>query len=113
MLIAELRTAASAATKLASRTEALEAAEPRLAVGIDLAAIISPALIFLAQDLVGRIELGKALSRLGIVLVGVGVQLLGELTKCAFDRCRVRILLHPQHFIGVAHRRFLRSHAGV
>src|SRR5215813_990874 len=103
----------AAPTEIASRTEALEAAKFRLALSIDLAAIISLALVFLAQDLVGRIEFGKALSCFGVILVGVRVKLLGELTKCALDRGRIRILLHPQHFIGVAHRKYLRLGAGV
>src|SRR5579871_1467289 len=113
MFKAEIRAAACAATETSSRTKALEAAEFRLALCVDFAAIVSAALVFLAQDLVGRIELGEALSSLGIILVGVGVQLLGELTICALDRCRIRILFHPQDFIGVAHRKFLRSSAGI
>ncbi len=114
MLKTDIRTATgAAATEIASGTKALEAAKFRLALGIDLAAIESLALIFLAQDLVGRIDLGKALSGLGITLVGVGVQFLGELAKCTLDRGCVRILFYPQHFIGVAHCKSLRFGAGV
>src|SRR5262249_21573702 len=110
----ETRTATgAAATKIASGTETLEAAKFRLALGVDLAAIVSLALIFLAEDLVGRIDLGKALSGLGIILVGVGVQFLCELAKGTLDRGCVRILFYPQHFIGVAHCKFLRSSAGA
>src|SRR5262252_7466172 len=103
----------AAPTEIASRTKALESTKLRLALSIDLAAIISLALVFLAQDLVSRIEFGKALSSFGVILVGVRVKLLGELTKCALDRGRIRILLHPQHFIGVAHRQYLRLGAGI
>src|SRR5215469_3233527 len=103
----------AAPTEIASRTKALESTKLRLALSIDLAAIISLALVFLAQDLVSRIEFGKALSSFGVILVGVRVKLLGELTKCALDRGRIRILLHPQHFIGVAHRKYLRLGAGI
>src|SRR5215475_15815737 len=103
----------AAPTEIASPTKALEAAKFRLALSIDLAAIISLALVFLAQDLVGRIEFGKALSGFRVILVGVRVKLLGELTKCALNRGRIRILLHPQHFIGVAHRKYLRLGAGI
>src|SRR5262245_5819028 len=114
MLKTEIRTATcTAPTEIASRTEALKAAKFRLALSIDLAAIVGLALVVLAQDLVGRIEFGKALRRFGIILVGVRVKLLGKLTKCALDRGRIRILLHPQHFIGVAHRKCLRFGAGV
>src|ERR1700730_9371197 len=93
--------------------EALEAAKPRLALGVDLAAVEGLALVVLAEDLVGRIQLGKPLRRLGVVLVGVGMQLLGVLPKGALDRSRIRIPPNPQHFIGVAHRGILRSCAGV
>ena len=58
---------------------AFEALEARLALGVDLAAVEGLALLVVADDLVGGIELGEARGRLGIVLVGVGMQLLGEL----------------------------------
>src|SRR5262249_10560271 len=113
MFIAEIGAAASTATETASGTKTLEAAEFRLALRVDLAAIVSLALVFFAKDLIGRIELGKTLSGLGITLVGVRVQLFGELTICALDCRRICILPHPQHFIGVAHHKFLRFGAGV
>ena len=58
--------------------EAFEAAEARLALGIDLAAIERLALVVVAEDLIGGVELGEPHRRLGVVLVGVGMQLLGE-----------------------------------
>src|ERR1700730_2089206 len=97
-----------AAAPIALGAEAFEAAKLRLALGVDLATVERFALIFLAENLIGRVDLGKALGRLGVVLVGVGVQLLGELAKRALDRRRIRVLFYPQHFIGVAHREFLR-----
>src|SRR5579871_4031781 len=113
MLEIEFRTATAAPSEIASGPESLETAKLRLAFSVDLAAVVSLALVFRAQDLVGRIEFGKALSRLGIILVGIGVQLLGELTKCTLDCRCIRILLYPQHLIGVAHRESLRFSAGV
>src|SRR5262249_10479158 len=47
-----------AAARALAAAEALEALEARLALGVDLAAVERLALIFLAQDLVGGIELG-------------------------------------------------------
>src|SRR5215470_12331962 len=112
MLKIEIATSTCAAAEIASAAKPLEATKFRLALGVDLAAIVCLALIFLAEDLVGRVHLGKALSRLGVILVGVGVQLLGKLSKCALDRGCIRILFHPQHFIGVAHCKSLRFGAG-
>src|SRR5262249_47926020 len=94
-------------------TKAFEAAKFRLTLGIDLAAVERFAFVLFTKDLVGRVEFGKALGRLGIVLVGVGVQLLGELAKRTLDRRSIRILFHPQHLIGVAHREFLRFSTGI
>src|SRR5262252_11123649 len=93
--------------------KALETMEFRFAFRVYLTAIECLALILLAKDLVGRVDLGKALGRLRVVLVGVWVQLFGELAKRALDRCRICILFHPQYFIGVAHCEFLRFGAGI
>ena len=59
--------------------EPFEALEARLALGVDLAAVECLALVVVADDLVGGVQLGEARGRLGVVLVGVGMQLLGEL----------------------------------
>ena len=59
--------------------EAFEALEARLAFGVDLAAVEGLALVVVADDLVGGVELGEARGRLRVVLVGVGMQFLGEL----------------------------------
>src|SRR6478735_263566 len=58
--------------------KALEALELRLALRVDLAAVELGALRHFAQDLVGGVDLGEAVLRLGVVLVAVGVVLLGE-----------------------------------
>jgi hypothetical protein len=51
--------------------ETFEALEARLALGIDLAAVKRLALVGIADDLVGRVELRKTRRRLRVVLVGV------------------------------------------
>src|ERR1700730_4252418 len=89
-----------AATRKAATRKALE---PRLALGIDLAAIELLALVLVADDLVGRVQLGKARRRFRIVLVGIGVMLLGELAIGALDRRSAGAPRHPQDLIGVAH----------
>ena len=77
------------------RAEAFEALEARLALGVDLAAVEGLALVVLAQDFVGGVELGEARGGVLVVLVGVGVQLLGELAEGALDVRGARALGHP------------------
>jgi hypothetical protein len=86
------------------RAKALEAAEARLALAIDLAIVEGFAFLVVAKNFVSRVQLGKARGCLRIVLVGVGVQFLGELAEGAFDLRFIRILAYPQNFIGVPHR---------
>src|SRR5262249_29879679 len=80
-----------------------EAAEPRLALGVDLAAVERLALRLVAENLVGRIELGKLHRRLGVVLVGVGMQFLGQLAEGLLDFVLARRPRHPQNLVGVSH----------
>src|SRR5690606_22906433 len=101
-----------AARPAAALPEALEAAKARLAFGIDLTAIKRLALVVVAKDLVGGVELGEFRRRVLVALVGVGVQLLGKLAVGALDRRLARILWHPQDAIGVAHFTPLRKSAG-
>src|SRR5207245_1535311 len=84
-------------------TEAFESLEARLALGVDLAAVERLALLGLTKDLVGGVELGEPAGCLGIVLVGVRMQLLGQLAERALDVRGACALGHPQHVIGVAH----------
>src|ERR1700716_253749 len=86
-----------------TRVAAWKALEARLALGIDLAAIELLALVLVADDLVGRIDFGKARGGLRIVLVVVGVVLLGKLAIGALDRRSAGAPRHPQDLIGVAH----------
>src|SRR5204862_6785197 len=90
---------AGSATRIASG----KALESRLALGIDLAAVELLALVLVSDDLVGRIDFGKARGGLRIVLVVVGVVLLGELAIGALDRRSAGAPRHPQDLIGVAH----------
>ena len=83
--------------------EAFEALEARLALGVDLAVVERLALLVVAGDLVGGVKLGEARGRLGIVLVGVGMQLLGEPPVGALDLGLARTLRYPQNLVGVAH----------
>src|SRR5690606_37888619 len=75
--------AAGKAAEAALRPAARKALEAGLALGVDLAGVKLLALVGVAENLVGGVDLGKARRRLGIVLVGVGVVLLGELAKRA------------------------------
>src|SRR4029079_4205035 len=79
ILAAERATGAGAGTAPRTRAKTLETLKARLAFGVDLAAIEVLALVVVANDLVGRVQLGKPRRRLGIGLVGVGVELLGKL----------------------------------
>ena len=65
--------------------EAFEALEARLALGVDLAAVERLALVVVADDLVGAVELGELVRRLRVLLVGVRVQLLRELAIGLLD----------------------------
>src|SRR4029078_12394783 len=97
----KMRALPRAAARL--RAETLEAAEARLTFGVNLAVIASLALLLIAKNLVRGVELSKARSRLGIVLVGVGVQLFGELAEGALYLRFICTLRYPQNFVGVAH----------
>ena len=84
-----------------ARAKTLEAA--RLAVGADLAAIELAALFRVADDLVGRIDLGELLLRLGIVLVLVGMVFLGEFAEGLLDLVRARALGNTQYVVRISH----------
>src|SRR5262249_34479765 len=58
------------------RPEALEAVEAGLALRVDLAAVERLALGFVAENLIGGVELAEALRGLRVALVGVRMQLL-------------------------------------
>src|SRR6185436_17566291 len=97
------RPTGAAARVAAGKAATRKTLESRLALGVDLAAIELLALVLVADDLVGGIDLGKACSRLRIVLGVVGVMLLGELAIGTLDRRSAGAPRHPQDLIGVAH----------
>jgi hypothetical protein len=86
-----------------SVVEALETLEARLALSVDLATVERLSLLDVTEDLVRGIDLGEAAGSLGVVLVRVRMQLLGQLAERAFDVRGARALGHSQHVIGVAH----------
>ena len=94
-----------AAARLGPRPTAAEALEARLALGVDLAAIERLALVFVAEQLIRGIQLGKARRRLWIVLVGVGMQFFCKLAIGAFDIARARLAIDAQDLIGITHPR--------
>src|SRR5215218_6593774 len=86
-----------------ARAAARKTLKARLALGVDLAAVELLAPVLAADDLVGRVDLGKPLRGLRITLVVVGVMLLGELAIGTLDRRSAGAPRHPQDLIGVAH----------
>ena len=61
--------------------KSLEAVEARLALGVDLAAVESFALVFVADDLVRGVELGKTAAAFGSFLLASGCSFLASLRK--------------------------------
>src|SRR5947209_2032210 len=82
---------------------AFEAAESRLALGIDFAAIERLALVLFTEDLVGAIDLGELHRRLGVLLVGVGMVLLRQLAIGLLDLFLARRPRHPQDLVRISH----------
>ena len=101
----EIHVGAEAGARARPAATAAKALEARLAFGIDLAAIERLALVLVVEELMRGIQLGKARRRLGIVLVGVGMQLLGEPPIGALDVARARLAIDAQDFIGITHPR--------
>src|SRR5262249_21541609 len=87
--------------------------EARLALGVDLAAIEGFALVRLAQDFIGSVQLGKARGCPRVVLVGVRMQLLRLPAERTFDLGGTRCLRHPQDVIGVTHPQSLSGPAAL
>ena len=98
------RLVAAVARIAAGAAEALETGEARLAFGVDLAAVELAALVLVADDLVGGIDLGKALLGLR-VLVLVWVPGLGELAERLLDLGLAGRASHSQDRVRVTHGR--------
>src|ERR1044071_1616901 len=82
---------------------ALKAAKLWFALGVDLATVERLAFLVVAENFIGGVELGETRGCLRVGLVGVGMQLLGELAEGAFHLRFIRILRYPQNVIGVPH----------
>src|SRR5262245_7224798 len=79
----------------------------RLALGprlIDLPGVITLALVRIANDIVGSIDLLEAPFRLGFAGVEIGMGLLGSLAICRADVLLARVGSHVQRFVGIGHR---------
>src|SRR4051812_13039071 len=96
-------TAAAERARARSSAEAFKALEPRLAFGINLAAVELLALVRVADDFVGAVQLGELRRRLWVLLVRIRVQLLRKLAISLLDVFLACAFRHPQHLIGVAH----------
>src|SRR5665213_446720 len=101
----EVRTAGSETTTAAARLRpvAFVAAKARLALGVDLTVVEGFALLVVAGNFIGGVQLGKTRGGLRIVLVGVGMQLFGEPPVGAFNLSLACTLRYPQDLVGVAH----------
>jgi hypothetical protein len=89
-----------------ARRKTLEAV---LAFRIDLAAIELAALVLVAHDLIGGVQLGEFILRLRVLLVAVGVMLLGEAAKRLLDLRLAGGAAHAQDLVGIAHLRASRA----
>jgi hypothetical protein len=92
---------------LGARTSAaakrIEAGHGRVAIGIDFAAIERFAFFVVANNVIGRGDLGKALFGLGVIGVLIGMIFLGELAVRGLDRRAVRAFGHTKNGIRVTH----------
>ena len=86
-----------------SSAKALEAVRARLAVGADLAPVEFAFLLVVADDLIGRIDLGEALLGLRVGLIMIGMKFLGELPIGLLDLAGARRLGDAQNVIWIAH----------
>src|SRR5262249_12091980 len=75
----------------------------RLAVLVDLAAVILRALFLVAQNLIGGVDLLEFLYRRGVALMRIGVMFFGELAEGLFDFGLARLSRYAKNLIGIAH----------
>jgi hypothetical protein len=100
-LLAMLAIGAEPACPRATRSETI--GRGRIAVTVDLTAIEAGTLVLVGQQVIGRGDLRKPFRCLGIVLVAVRMQLLGELAIRLLDVRLARGALHAQYLIGIRH----------
>ena len=93
---------ACAAARLPAEAEPLELGRARFALGVDLAAVERPALLFVAENFVSRADLGEALLRLRFLAL-VGVILFCEFSESGLDVGRAGPLRYPKNVIWIAH----------
>jgi hypothetical protein len=102
-----------------SAARAVAAAEPRperarrVALGVNLAAVETGALVLVAQQVIGLGDVGETLRRLRIVLVAIGVQFLGKLAVGGLDVLLTRIAGNAQGGIGIGHGVLARQNTGA
>jgi hypothetical protein len=82
---------------------ALEALKARLAVGTDLAAVVSGALLLVADNLISLIRGREMVLGLRIVRILVRMILLGQLPVGRLDFLGRGVFCNAQHLIRVAH----------
>ena len=78
----------------------------RLTLGtrlVDLAGVIALALVRIADDVVGRVDLLEALFRLWLARIEIGMRLLGGLAVGLADVVLASVGRHAQRLIGIGH----------
>src|SRR3546814_9106989 len=95
-VVAEATLRARIAAKTAA-SAAIAEGHGGIAVAVDLAAVILRALRLVGQQVVRLGDVGEFLRRLGIVLVLVGMQFLGELAIGGLDLRIARTLRSEEH----------------
>src|SRR5262249_14189417 len=103
-----LRRPGSRTGRAVAEAAAGKAREFRVAVGVDLAAVVRGALVLVGQEIVGSRNLGELLLRLGVGLVLIGVIGLGQLTISRLQVLLAHRTRNPEHGVGIAHG-FLRK----
>lgn len=107
----EIRLAVGARCRIgaAALAAGTEAARPRLAGGIDLAAVELCAFVGIADDAIGRRDFLEAFGRLVVAGIAVGMQFLGQLAIGLAHVFLGGAPGHTQHLVGVTHGKN-RSH---
>ena len=75
----------------------------RIAVLVDLAAIVAPSFVLVGEQVVGRGHGSEAFRRARLIRVTVGMILLGELAICLLDRGIVGIARDVQGLVWIGH----------
>src|SRR6185312_16393731 len=103
-ILETLSARSGAGARSGARRIAAEAAAKRhlgIAVLIDLTAVVARALVLVRQQVIGGCHLGEALRRIGLVLVAVWVELLGETPVGLLDLRLASAALQPEALVEV------------